>query len=483
MLHALPAAVYTCDANGCVSFYNEAAARLLGRNPLIGKDLWCGSWEIYKPDGTALPLDKCPMAVCLREGRAVYGEEIIVRTPDGSVRHVLPHPEPFLDNEGKVTGAINMLLDITEIRKSEEALKLSEQKLRDLNSDLEKKVEEKTKDVLEKNQQSKKEEERYHKMVAEVEDYAILLMDREGFIQDWNKGAEKIKGYSANEIIGQNFRLFYLPEDQKQRLLERLMTEAICKGKAVHEGWRVRKNRTKFWGSTVITALHNEAGEIIGFSKVTRDLSERKEKEEKIQRYAADLERQNKELEHFAYAASHDMKEPLRKIQFYGSTLSDNIGNILDEKNKGHLDRMIDAAKRMQKLIEDILAFSSFGSSDISFEKVSLSQVIDEVLSEYSEILEQHDVEISFSDLPIVSGIPYQLKQLFENIIANAIRYRHPARRPHISISGQTTTNLSDSLKETEHNYGYLVSIIDNGLGFETKYAETIFEIFSASSQ
>ena len=119
-------------------------------------------------------------------------------------------------------------------------------------------------------------EDQYHKMVEEVEDYAILMFDSRGIIRNWNKGAERIKGYTEEEIVGHHFRIFYTKEDREAGLPEKLVNEAVTNGKAVHEGWRVRKDGTTFWGSIVITALHNEDGRVIGFSKVTRDLTERK---------------------------------------------------------------------------------------------------------------------------------------------------------------------------------------------------------------
>src|SRR4051794_6878554 len=112
VLDLLPAAIYTTDREGRITYFNEAAAELWGRRPEIGKDLWCGSFRIFRPDGTPLPLDQCPMAVALREGRNVRGEEIVVGRPDGLRRHVLPYPEPLHDPSGAVVGAVNMLVDI-----------------------------------------------------------------------------------------------------------------------------------------------------------------------------------------------------------------------------------------------------------------------------------------------------------------------------------------------------------------------------------
>ena len=122
LVTSLPAALYTCDAQGRIMLYNEAAVALWGREPKVGKDLWCGSWRIYEPDGTPLPLDQSPMAVAIREGRSIRGKEIVIERPDGTQRYVLPYPEPIRNASGEVIGAVNMLVDLTERKRAEAAL-------------------------------------------------------------------------------------------------------------------------------------------------------------------------------------------------------------------------------------------------------------------------------------------------------------------------------------------------------------------------
>jgi len=114
----------------------------------------------------------------------------------------------------------------------------------------------------------------HEKMIAEIQDYAIILLDLDGTILTWNKGAESIKGYKANEILGQNFRIFYLPRDREEKLPEKLIELASREGRARHIGRRVRKDGTTFWGSILITSLHDEVGEVIGFTKLTKELGE-----------------------------------------------------------------------------------------------------------------------------------------------------------------------------------------------------------------
>jgi len=168
----------------------------------------------------------------------------------------------------------------------------------------------------------------YLRMIEEVEDYAILLLDKNGNIETWNKGAEKIKGYKRDEVIGKNFRIFYTEEDRKNSLPEKLITEASANGKAIYEGWRVRKDGTMFWGNIVVTAIHNEGGSLAGFTKVTRDLTEKKQAEEKLLQFNEDLERKVKEQTEKIQKSEKRFRS-LIENSFDALSLFDEKGNIL----------------------------------------------------------------------------------------------------------------------------------------------------------
>src|SRR5688500_17770346 len=170
LVQTLPVAVYLCNADGYVTTFNEAAVKLWGRRPEIGKDLWCGSWKIYEPDGTVVPLDTCPMAETLKGQKPVVGREIVIEQPNGKRFHVLPHPHPLYDENGVLTGAINILVDLTD-----------QIQFRDLQKE--------TEQLSNTVEALKRSEERYHRMIVEVQDYAIILLSTEGIIENWNKGA------------------------------------------------------------------------------------------------------------------------------------------------------------------------------------------------------------------------------------------------------------------------------------------------------
>lgn len=319
-------------------------------------------------------------------------------------------------------------------------------------------------------------EDLYHKMIDEVQDYAILLMDKEGYIQNWNKGAQKIKGYVEEEVIGKNFRIFYLKEDQESQLPEKLIEQAVHTGKANHEGWRVRKDGTTFWGNVVITALHDDNDNIIGFSKVTRDLTERKHADDQLRYYAQSIESQNKQLEQFAYIASHDLQEPLRKIRVFAGILEENIEN--PGMVKTNIDKINIAATRMSALITDILKYSQLSQLDELFVPTDLNETLDNVWKDFDLIIEEKNVVIESTKLPIIKGIPMQLHQLFANLISNAIKFTR--ENPVITIAYETLThqNTKDYPDLPLNNSYHKISFIDNGIGFEQQYADQAFKLF-----
>jgi PAS domain S-box-containing protein len=319
----------------------------------------------------------------------------------------------------------------------------------------------------------------WEKMVAEVEDYAFILLDPTGVILNWNKGAEKIKGYSKEEIIGKHFSIFYTPEDRVQTLPETLINEARLKGRALHEGWRIRKDGTKFWGNIVITALHNDEGGVIGFSKVTRDLSERKYAEDMMREKTRELERLNHELSSFAYVASHDLQEPLRKIQTFGSRIMEMEKDKFSEKGLEFFSRMHNAAMRMQTLIQDLLTYSRMTKTEGKFEEVDLNKVLEDVKSDLEETIHAKHASITAPSLPRIIGVPFQLRQLFLNLIGNALKFSKVDVPPQITITHQVVNGgtIEAHASDPKKKYHY-ITVQDNGIGFEPEYNEKIFEVF-----
>src|SRR6185437_1854361 len=213
-------------------------------------------------------------------------------------------------------------------------------------------------------------EERFRLLVASVQEYAILMLDTEGHVISWNSGAERIKGYKAHEIIGQHFSRFYPPEDKDKPARE--LEIATKTGRYEEEGWRVRKDGSRFWASVAVCAMRDEDGMLKGFAKITRDVTERKRNEDQIrklnenlQNHSVRLEAANKELEAFSYSVSHDLRSPLRSIDGFSLALMEDHAAKLDPEARDYLQRVRAATKRMAQLIDDLLALSRVSRTEL----------------------------------------------------------------------------------------------------------------------
>jgi PAS domain S-box-containing protein len=379
---------------------------------------------------------------------------------------------PLRYEDGEVYAALVMSHDNTNIIEAAEEIRAANSELKLLNEQLQ------------------RSEERYASMINEVEDYAIIMMDSRGIINHWNKGAEKIKGYTSEEILGKHFSIFYTAEDMEKDMPQKMLEVAIKEGKAAFEGWRVRKDGSIFWGAIVITALHGPDNNVIGFSKVTRDLTERKMSEDKLQMFAEELLQKNKELERsnseltsFSYVASHDLQEPLRKIQGFGNLILNSEVSNLSDTGRDYFNRMIKAANRMQALIDSLLEFSRTNTEIKNFEAADLNELVDEVKRDLRELIESSGATIICQPLPIVSVIPFQFRQLMANLIGNSIKYARKDVPPVIEIFSQfiETKDLPEHYAASASNGPasyYRLTVQDNGIGFEEEYAEKIFELF-----
>ena len=244
VLEALPAAIYTTDAAGRITYYNQAAALLWGQRPELGESEWCGSWKLYWPDGRPLPHDQCPMALAIKEGRPNRGMEAVAERPDGIKIPFIPYPTPLYDSSGTLVGAVNMLVDITDRKRAEEsALRLAS--------------------------------------IVEFSDDAIISKDLDGVITSWNRGAQALFGYTALEAVGNSVRTLIPPDrlDEESEILAR-----IRRGEHIehYETVRRRKDGTLIDISLTVSPVKNAAGEIVGASKIARNISERKRAEEAL---------------------------------------------------------------------------------------------------------------------------------------------------------------------------------------------------------
>lgn len=233
------------------------------------------------------------------------------------------------------------------------------------------------------------------------------------------------------------------------------------------------------WLSTTKMAFRNASGKIIGLLGVNVDITKRKGDEEKLQRFAAQLERSNTELQNFASVASHDLQEPLRKIQAFGDRLQSKCGSQLGEQGQDYLHRMQNAARRMQTLIQDLLQLSRITSRAQPFQACDLSQIVAEVISDLEVAIERTGGRVEVGDLPTIEADPLQMRQLFQNLIANALKFHQPDVSPVVSISSELLAATDYSLAGARpRDRVARILVQDNGIGFDPKFADQIFVVF-----
>ena len=296
-------AIILLDVSGIILSWNKGAKRIKGYDAkeIIGKN-----YKIfYTKEDKETDLSSKLLEEAKVKGKTSYEGWRVRKNGQrfwGSLTLTALH-----NDDGSLRGYLKITRDMTEKKIAEDSYSnfVEELKL--------------------KNEELKESEERYHKMVGEVLDYAIILLSKEGKILDWNKGAEKVKGYKAKEIVGKSFRLFYPKEEKENKLPERLLAEAVAKGSVTHEGWRIKKDGTRFWGNVTITALHDDVDAVIGFSKVTRDLTDRKMAEDRVSNAVEELRQANDHLKR-SEERYHKMIE---EVQDYAIILLDYDGTVL----------------------------------------------------------------------------------------------------------------------------------------------------------
>lgn len=252
LFHDSPLAIYTCDKNGYINFFNRSAAELWNNTPEVGKTRWCGSWKIYHPDGKLMALDECPMALTLKQERSFGGSEIIIERPDHTFRTLLVFPKPIFNTAGVLTGAHNTMVDITSQKKQEEKQSILS-------------------------------------AIVESSDDAIISKNLNGIITSWNKGAQKIFGYTEDEIIGKSVYVLIPYELQAE---ENVIITNIKAGKKIDHFQTVRltKSGKKINISLTVSPVKDMYGNITGASKIARDITDQLQKEQALKQGAQRLE-------------------------------------------------------------------------------------------------------------------------------------------------------------------------------------------------
>ena len=355
-----------------------------------------------------------------------------------------------------------MTLDAAEIERQGSSLPAENERLENLVATVAREAEVR-KEAEERLAQS---EERFRLIVSNVKDYAILMLDQEGRVVSWNEGAERIKGYRAEEIIGQHFARFYSAEDVSNGKPALELEEAKRNGRFEDEGWRVRKDGSRFLANVVITALRDETGQLRGFGKITRDITERRKYEEDLLKKVRQLKHSSDELRQFAYVASHDLQEPLRMVASYTQLLAKRYQGRLDSDADEFIAYAVDGCNRMQRLVEDLLVYSRAANNAVVPQEISSENALREALTNLRATIKESGAVVTHDSLPTVTADETRLAQVFVNLVGNAIKYRG-AEVPQVHISA--TKNGSEE---------WIFSVRDNGLGIEPQHFERIFVLF-----
>jgi PAS domain S-box-containing protein len=456
-------AIFMLDPDGIVLTWNTGAEHLHGypAEEIVGKPFSA----FHLPEATAAQGPQQALELAARDGQ--FEDEGWRVRKDGTRFWADVVITALRDDGGELVGFANVSRDLTE-------RKLAEQQLRDS-------------------------EERFRLIVESTLDYAIFMLDPDGHVVSWNAGAERIKGYSASEIIGKHFSTFYTSDAVSTGWPDYELREAARVGRFEDEGWRVRKDGSRFWANVVITAMRGADGTLRGFAKVTRDMSERKANEQRISDLARELEQRVQELartnselaqksaenESFVYSVSHDLRSPLVNLQGFSQELaltSEALQRLLSAPGvparvqqeahsliSGELAESIgfihNAVRHLGSIIDGLLRLSRVGRVEYESTDVDTNALVADILSAMHTSVAQSRARIHVRPLPNVRGDRNAIGQIFANIVGNALK-SFDATRPReieISASGEQPP---------------VFAIRDTGVGIPAEYRQKIFQVF-----
>ncbi len=472
-LSSIGDAVVTTDNAGRINFINPVAMKMMGvkSEDVVNQPLEATFNIVNEMTRTKA---ENPITRVLREGAIVgLANHTCLIATDGTETPIEDSAAPIKDAEGKILGVVMVFHDVSERRAAEIAL----QKSRD---ELEQRV-------IDRTEQLKEREEHFRVLVQGVTDYAISRLDTEGRVVGWNVGAERITGYSTEEILGKPFEVFYTEEEKKEGIAAAVLKEAQEHGRSEREGPRMRKDGSRFWANAVVSALRDEKQTLRGFAAVTRDITQLKHSEVERQHLLDDLGRKNKELESVIYVTSHDLRSPLVNIQGYSKELARAVQEITaaiaapsrTEAEAAQLQTTLNtdvpkfvryiltSTEKMNALLKGLLKLSRLDRQELTLEELNMDEMLGKISDSMRYQLNAANARLTIDPLSKCFGDEMQVNQIFSNLIDNALKYADPARTPEIRVS---------SIAPDDGEVVYCVS--DNGIGIHAEHQKKVFEIF-----
>jgi PAS domain S-box-containing protein len=447
LIESLPLAVFVCDRNATLQHYNKRAVELWGREPVCGIEKHCGSSKLYLPDGTWLPHEQSPIIEVLRTGEGASNVELTIERPDGSRVAVLLHFAALKSAVGEIVGAVTSFDDVTERKKAAVALSESEARKR---------------------------------AILESSLDAIICIDHTGRVLEFDQAAESTFGFASAEAVGREIADLIIPpalrEQHRRGLAHYLATgEGPVLGRRI-ETTAVRADGSEFPVELSISRVGTQSPPT--FTGFVRDVTERKRAEDEIRKLNAELESRvrertaqleamNRELESFSYSVSHDLRAPLRHIAGFVNLLEESAGEALPQRSRRFLGVIADSARRMGQLIDDLLLFSRMNRAHLNIAPVNLAMLVEETIQLLEHDTTGRNIAWQHHSLPTVPGDRVMLRQVFVNLIGNAIKYTRPRDRAEIEIGA-----ACDMPREV------VVYVRDNGVGFDMEYADKLFGVF-----
>jgi PAS domain S-box-containing protein len=305
----------------------------------------------------------------------------------------------------------------------------------------------------------------FRRLVSSVRDYAIFMIDPAGHILSWNAGARRLKGYEDDEIIGRHFSVFYTPEDRARRHPDHELDVAIREGRYEEEGWRVRKDRTRFWASVTITAVRDDDGRLTGFAKVTRDLTSRREADLALRDALEELRVVNHELDRFAAVAAHDLTDPLRTISGFAELLE--RADLPDAEHE-YARHIRESGQRLMRMLQGLLVYARAGRRGVDPEPVDLGRAVGEALADLAGPIRERHAEVTVVLEPgatVLAGVA-DVRIVLQNLVSNAVKFSDAAA-PRVRIEAQPGDGGT-----------WRVTVEDNGPGIAPADEERIFGAF-----